>query len=495
MSYKGPRLVALALTIFSAHGFAQAGGVTVLHAFTGGADGANVSSGVVVVSSSNSVLPVGAVLGTARDGGGTNCIDYWSNNVVVGCGTVYGLVQNGGWQFQVIYTFTGGVDGAFPGTLTLAPNGRLYGMTGNGGPGAVNGQGGNRVLFELAPPPCIGPNPCGGGLPKFRFKVLHNFCSQPNCADGAVGGSELFLSGNTLFGTTPFGGANGLGIVFKYELVTGKFTTLYSFQGNGVNDGAIPYDGVVADSSGNLYGTTYAGGGTSCNNGTFTGCGTVYELASINHGTRYQESVLYAFQGAPDGAQPGGRLIIYSNAPPSGQTVLIGNTGTGGTTGSPGQLLSGYGTTFQIAPSVRPTETILQNWGLGCLNPDICNVIDGAFPNPNLALAVDGTLWLSSYGGGYPGNDINGIYPGTISEMVPTPTNTGEWPFKQWYSFHGGTDGHLPSWGMVASPLSQYPNLVFFGTTSAGGSANGCPPQGNIGCGTVYQFVPPGYPN
>jgi hypothetical protein len=283
-----------------------------------------------------------------------------------------------------------------------------------------------------------------------------------------------------------------LGTVFKYDLTTGKFTSLYSFKGGA--DGAIPFDGVVADANGDLFGTTYGGGGTPCNNGAFPGCGTVYELASIGHGARYQESVLYAFKGAPDGAQPGGRLIIYPNAPPSGQTVIIGNTGTGGTTGTPGQLLTGCGTTFQLAPlgSTSAAETILQNWGLGDLGGGI---IDGCYPNGNMALAVDGTLWLTTFGGGNLANDINGIYPGTINEMVPTPTNTGEWPFKQWYSFVGGTDGHLPQSGLIASPLSVYPNLVFYGTTSAGGSATGCPAQGGFGCGTVFQFTPPGYPN
>jgi uncharacterized repeat protein (TIGR03803 family) len=264
----------------SAAALAQAGGVTVLHAFTGN-DGANIVSGVVVNS-------VGDIFGAARNGGGTNCTDYWSNGAIGGCGTVYELTPPPApgqpWGFQAIYTFTGGADGAFPANLTLGTNGELYGMTGNGGPGAVNGSGGQGVLFKLVPPK--------GRQTTWKEEVLYNLCSQANCSDGAVGGGELLLSSKTLFGTTPYGGASGNGTVFKYDLPTGRFTSLYSFKGNAAGDGANPFDGVVADGSGNLYGTTYAGGGTSCLNGI--GCGTVYELASINHGLRYQEFILHA---------------------------------------------------------------------------------------------------------------------------------------------------------------------------------------------------------
>jgi hypothetical protein len=143
--------------------------------------------------------------------------------------------------------------------------------------------------------------------------------------------------------------------------------------------------------------------------------------------------------------------------------------------------------------ATSPTETILVNWGLGCLDP-ACDLIDVSYPTGHLALAVDGTLWVATYGGGNPANTADNIYPGTINELVPTPTNTGEWPFKQWDSFTGGTYPILPQWGLMAAPNSQYPNLVFYGTTSAGGGA-GCPAQGGFGCGTVYQFVPPNYPN
>ena len=63
-------------------------------------------------------------------------------------------------------------------------------------------------------------------------------------------------SGN-LYGTTDGGGANGDGKVFEVAKGSGTITTLASFNGT---NGAEPYSGVIMDSSGNLYGTTYSGG-------------------------------------------------------------------------------------------------------------------------------------------------------------------------------------------------------------------------------------------
>jgi uncharacterized repeat protein (TIGR03803 family) len=68
----------------------------------------------------------------------------------------------------------------------------------------------------------------------------------------------LDAAGN-LYGATPSGGSHGLGTVFKLSR-TGGFTTLYNF-GESASDGSIP-NGVTLDSSGNLYGTTCAGGGS-----------------------------------------------------------------------------------------------------------------------------------------------------------------------------------------------------------------------------------------
>src|SRR5215469_624020 len=79
-----------------------------------------------------------------------------------------------------------------------------------------------------------------------------------------------------------------------------KETVLYSFLGG--SDGASPQAGLIKDKTGNLYGTTYYGGGTGCYG---DGCGAVFKLAP--DGT---ETLLYAFQGGADGESPQAGLIM-----------------------------------------------------------------------------------------------------------------------------------------------------------------------------------------
>src|SRR5207344_3212642 len=99
--------------------------------------------------------------------------------------------------------------------------------------------------------------------------------------------SNLLLdrSGN-LYGTTDAGGAHGVGTVFKL-FANGKEKILHSF-GSDANDGASPFVGLVTDGAGNFYGVTDGGG-------TF-GHGSVFKVDSFGN-----ESVLYSFTGGPDG--------------------------------------------------------------------------------------------------------------------------------------------------------------------------------------------------
>jgi hypothetical protein len=433
-------------------------GETVLHKFTG-TDGQNITSGLIVGRTGN-------IYGTARNGGGTSCVDYWTTTPV-GCGVVFELTPPVGtsttWTYHTIYIFTGGSDGAFPLTLLLG-NGVLYGTTANGGPGAKNGSG-DGILFELSQPKA--------GTITWNEEVLYSFCGKPSCADGASPADGLLLSTTGIFGATAYGGASGDGTVFKYTFGTAtsspKFNSLYSFKGSA--DGAVPFYGVISDTNGNLYGATYAGGGTGCAN--HNGCGTVYELQPTTaSGPPYEEKVLYAFKGEPDGAEPGGRLIMLPQS--NGTFDLIGVTGIGGD--------ANFGTIFElVSSSTSPnwTEKILTDFGIPDLDPP-----DSSYPNPNLVLASDGSLWGTSYGGGDPNNQLGFFYPGTIFQVQPPSQGTGQWSRNIRYSFMGGTDGVLPGWGLISGP-----NNSFLGTTSAGGSF-GCPAHNDTGCGTVFQFVP-----
>ncbi len=82
----------------------------------------------------------------------------------------------------------------------------------------------------------------------------------------------------------------------------GGFKTLYAFTVD--TPGSFPVGALVADSAGNLYGTTAFGG---LNKGSC--CGTVFELARNAEGRR-QEQTLYEFQGSGDGDTPEGTLIF-----------------------------------------------------------------------------------------------------------------------------------------------------------------------------------------
>jgi uncharacterized repeat protein (TIGR03803 family) len=99
--------------------------------------------------------------------------------------------------------------------------------------------------------------------------VLHSFCSLNDCADGQLPYAGLVRdSAGNLYGTTYQGGTDLHGTVFELD-PTGKLTVLYSFTGGA--DGGNPWAGLLRDSDGNLYGTTYYGGAD--------GFGTVFKIA------------------------------------------------------------------------------------------------------------------------------------------------------------------------------------------------------------------------
>src|SRR5580700_7907977 len=91
-----------------------------------------------------------------------------------GCGTVFKVSRAG--NLATLYTFCSQPDcedGALPdSSLALAPNGNFYGTTLSGGPISNScGDGGCGTIFDISPT---------GDL-----TVLHGFCSEPSCADGA----------------------------------------------------------------------------------------------------------------------------------------------------------------------------------------------------------------------------------------------------------------------------------------------------------------------
>jgi uncharacterized repeat protein (TIGR03803 family) len=225
-------------------------------------------------------------------------------------GTAFRLDPDRGTE-KVLYSFCqqqGCPDGMYPSTSLLAMNGTLYGTTKTGG--------GSGTAFAIDPK-------------TGAETVVYDFCSQKGCIDGADPLASLVAANGTLYGTTLSGGAddcgNGqaCGTVFSLDPSSGVETVLHSFGSS--TDGKYPEAGVI-DVDGFLYGTTDAGGDTGCFGGY--GCGTVFSVDPVN-GT---EAVLYAFcslQNCADGAQPFASLTDVDG-------TLYGTTYEGGGTGCGG---------------------------------------------------------------------------------------------------------------------------------------------------------------
>lgn len=229
-----------------------------------------------------------------------------------GCGTVYKVDKYG--QQTVLHRFSGPPDGYYPlGGLVTDEEGNLFGTTNGGGTGNCTGSGGCGVVFKID----------RHGVET----IVYDFLGGAN--DGAGPDASLIKdeAGN-LYGTTVAGGPSNQGTVFKLDK-DGAVTLLHSFTGG--TDGGAPVSHLLRDPAGNLYGTTYDGGLSSCGF-MGSGCGVVFKLdrnASF--------SVLHAFTLGTDGGFPYfGGLIRDRDG------NLYGVTSSGGSTDN--------GVVFKIAP-------------------------------------------------------------------------------------------------------------------------------------------------
>jgi uncharacterized repeat protein (TIGR03803 family) len=241
---------------------------TVIYSFTAGNDGMDPHAGVTIG-------PDGNLYGTAVAGGNAGSCE---GN---GCGTVYQLSPNGDqWFLTTIHNFKGGKDGAGPGSrVVFDAAGNLFGSTPRGGTFDMG------TVFMMTP----------GANGTWTKKTLHNFSGGKDGATGSMGDLLLDASGN-IYGVTEQGGANGAGTVYKItRSPSGKtaFSTVYAFKG--MPDGANPYGGLIWDGAGNLYGTTYFGG--------WVGMGSAFQLTPGPNG-QWQENILYSFLGDTDGSLP-----------------------------------------------------------------------------------------------------------------------------------------------------------------------------------------------
>ncbi len=204
---------------------------TLLHNF-GYGDGAFPGYGPLIFDKA------GNLYGTTSAGGDLNC------EPGLGCGVVYQLTPSGaGWIDTTLYEFQDGSDGAFPnGGVVLDASGNLYGTTTQGG----SGYGG--TVFELS---------AFNGY--WNFNLLYSLTGGNQNVGGAWGTLVMDAAGN-LYGTTANGGIYGEGAVFKLTPSNGgwTYTSLHDFVYS--TDGCTPYDSIIFDGSGNIYGTAAGGG-------------------------------------------------------------------------------------------------------------------------------------------------------------------------------------------------------------------------------------------
>ncbi len=237
---------------------------TILYRFTGGNDGGNPYSPVILDAAGN-------VYGTTQGGGSQ------------GLGAVFELSPSGsGWTETVLYSFIGlPEDGSQPESgLLRDASGNLYGTTADGG------AGNSGTVFQLVP--------SGGG---WTENILYSFGALDGY--GPFGGLIFDNAGN-LYGTTAYSHV-GDGTVWELSPSGGQwnFTTLY-FLDSGAATVPGPVGTLLLDNHGNLYGTTFEGGLAGC--GLGFGCGTLFELSPGSGGWNY--TLVYQYTGESDGGFP-----------------------------------------------------------------------------------------------------------------------------------------------------------------------------------------------
>lgn len=302
------------------------------------------------------------------------------------------------------------------------------------------------------------------------LKTLHAFCAKANCADGADPQAGLVsdLSGN-LYGTTAAGGEHGGGTVFSLTQTGAgkyKFDVLYSFCAKkNCADGSMPRAGLIVDASGNLYGTTQGGG---AHNG-----GSIFALKRAAHGDKATLRTVYSFctaDGCTDGFAPQASLTYAGAAtgtPYDGVSTLYGTTMQGGAQSS--------GTVYQVTPSSKGAwaEKAIYSF---CSYGFSCS--DGTQAYAGLIVDVSGNLYGTTYGGGDHGN-------GVVFELTPD-TQKLNWTQTVLHGFGAspdGTDGENPIGGLLMDSAGS-----LYGTTTGGGA--NC--DGNFGCGVAFKLIPNG---
>jgi uncharacterized repeat protein (TIGR03803 family) len=306
--------------------------------------------------------------------------------------------------------------------------GNFYGMTG-GGIGTRCQGGPCGTLFKITP--------------KGDLTTLYTFQGPPN--DVEVGGSLVIDSQGNIYGVGTLGGScggeYGCGAVFEFS-AAGTESILYNFSGP--PDGEAP-NGPMVLSKGILYGTTVAGGDSTCN--PTSGCGVTY---SLNLSTN-TETVLYTFE-ASTGNFPTGLMT-------DGQGNFYGTTREGGTFGTDGGVL------FEFSPAQNGwNESVLYDFG---------GTNDGYWPTAGLLLDAGGDVFGTTQ------RSTQNLVDGTVFEITPSGQETIIHSFAALrYGNNKAPQGADPYAGVITDKTGN-----LYGTTEEGGNYHAC----QFGCGVVFR--------
>ncbi len=385
----------------------------VLWTFTGGSDGADPLGGVISDAAGN--LYGGASAGAFEDRGGT----------------VVKLTPSGpaGYAEQTLVTFEGSNGLSPSGVLAMDAAGQLFGTT------VWGGRYGYGTAFRVTT------------KGRIHERVLWSFGGSSS--DGAVPDAGLAIGARgALYGVTEYGGRLGYGTIFKLDPVGREYreSIIWSF-GEGF-DGRYPDDRLTLGPRGVIYGTA-SGGGNARGAHCPRGCGILFTLTPTKSG--YSEKVLRNFRGAPnDGSGPSGSLGFDSRGDIYGTTYFGGDT----------TCASGYGcgAVYELARSAAAyTESVLWNFGKGS---------DGDYPFGNVLIGPRGTLYGTTQQGG---THLAGI----LYALAPSRHGYKE---KILWDFNYGPYGYDPEGSVIMDSGHK-----IYGTAYAGGST---------GDGTVFRFAP-----
>jgi uncharacterized repeat protein (TIGR03803 family) len=269
------------------------------------------------------------------------------------------------WNLTTLYQFQGGSDGeSTAGDVIFDSQGDIYGVTFLGGQGCYEGCG---TIYELTP---------SNGA--WKKNTLYYF---QGLNDGAGPAGVIFDSAGNLCGTTETGGADGAGTIFKF-VPSGsgwRDNTLYSFDYRG-SGGFYPQAGLITDASGNLYGGTSDGPGSS---------GTIFELSPSNGVYTVLYQIPSRYEGGP--AAP-----LFMDAAGN----LYGTIN--------GYCVDCPGAVFKLTPGSS-------GWTFTSLH-DFTGGSDGSHPLSNVVMDANGNLYGTASEGG---TGCNGTGCGVVWEITP----------------------------------------------------------------------------